>query len=279
MKHWLTASELADLALPGMPATQAGIARYIEREGWSQKVSLVRLRAARGGGLEYSIDLLPHESRAIYTARALGACDIPEAVARAAESEPAAQQLLPLALESRDARLALLALADRYCAEARLPKMQADGTFAALWNAGGIEAAPWLRHAVAKLSPRTLARWRSLAKKGHASRLGVDRGANRRGKGALDSTPGVKTFLLGAIAHQPHLSAHHLRTLAADAFPAIALPPLRTFQHVVAVWKKTHDVALTKITNPDRFKSHFRASARGIDVRPQLCQRLRQRVL
>ncbi len=98
---------------------------------------------------------------------------------------------------------------------------------------------------------------------GAASKLGVDRGAARRGKGVLDSTPGVETFVMGAIGHQPHLSAHHLRTLVADAFPALELPPLRTFQHVIGGWKKSNDVALTKLTNPDKFKSHFRASARG----------------
>ncbi len=132
MKHWLTSLELADLALPGLPGTREGLARHIERKGWNQKAGLVRLRAGRGGGLEYSIDLLPVESRAIYIARELGACDIPDAMARVAESEPAAQQLLPLALESRDARLALLALADKYADEAGLTRQQGDATFATL---------------------------------------------------------------------------------------------------------------------------------------------------
>ncbi|MBI1407330.1 MAG: DDE-type integrase/transposase/recombinase [Caulobacter sp.] len=63
-KQWWTAQELADAALPGLPKTKRKINEQAQKKGWAFEVDaggmpLARPRAGRGGGLEYSRNLLP----------------------------------------------------------------------------------------------------------------------------------------------------------------------------------------------------------------------------
>ncbi|MEM8724643.1 MAG: DNA-binding domain-containing protein, partial [Pseudomonadota bacterium] len=65
---WFTASELADLGLPGLPANKRSINRRAQEERWSSRLGadnqlLVRKRSGQGGGVEYHVSLLPGESR------------------------------------------------------------------------------------------------------------------------------------------------------------------------------------------------------------------------
>lgn len=65
---WFTAAELADLALPGLPADKRGINRRADTERWASRLGpdnrlLVRTRKGRGGGVEFHASLLPGEAR------------------------------------------------------------------------------------------------------------------------------------------------------------------------------------------------------------------------
>lgn len=67
-QEWFSAAELAELALPGLATTKAGVLLIAKREGWAERISaegaaLSRKRAGRGGGLEYHRDLLPEAAR------------------------------------------------------------------------------------------------------------------------------------------------------------------------------------------------------------------------
>lgn len=67
-KVWYTAAELADMALPGLPKTKRKINERAAAEGWALATGkagepLARPRQARGGGLEYHIDVLPAAAR------------------------------------------------------------------------------------------------------------------------------------------------------------------------------------------------------------------------
>lgn len=261
MRDWLSTSDLVDLALPGMPATQRGWNDFVEREGWVACKDKVRQRVRRGGGLEYHITLLPPEALAAYAARAIGDVALPASVATVAAAEPAATRMTLSALESRDARLALIAAADRFARNATLSRNTADRAFCALYNLERLDIEPWIRAAVKALAPRTLARWRATSKAAK-SRLGVDRGAARRGKGVLEAAENgeVRKFALALIAHQPHLSADHVREIVADRFPALKMPPIRSVRRFLQGLKKTENVLLTKLTNPDAFKSRYRLS-------------------
>ena len=262
MRDWLSPQELADLALPGLPDTKQGWNELIDREGWLERKGKVRPRRGKGGGFEYHIDLLPPAALATYAARAIGAVEIERDDIAAAAADPQAAQLTLPALESRDARLALIAAADRFARNASLSRRTADTAFCALYALDKLDIAPWIKAAVRRLAPRTLARWREQTKNGSPSRLGVDRGAARRGKGRLATAEGgeVKRYILALVAHQPHLSADHVRECVAAKFAGFDPPPVRTFQHVLKDLKRTEGALLAKITNPDDFKSRFRLS-------------------
>ena len=71
---WFTAGELAEMGLPGLPATQRRVNATADREGWRHAVSrdgsaLARRRRDRGGGWEYHVSLLPEAARAALLTR------------------------------------------------------------------------------------------------------------------------------------------------------------------------------------------------------------------
>lgn len=71
---WLTAKEIADLGLPGLPDDRRRVAEWAEANGWANRTDpagkpLVRRRAARGGGIEYHASLLPLPAQEALIAR------------------------------------------------------------------------------------------------------------------------------------------------------------------------------------------------------------------
>ena len=266
MKMWNTTAELAALNLPGLPATRQGWDEHAASEAWADQPGKSRPRAGRGGGVEYHVSLLSAVDLALYAARTVGHVDTTPEEARRASSITTG--LSTPALESLDARLAIVAAADRFEQGAKMSQISAATLFCALYNAEKVEVQPWVRTAVRQLSPRTLARWRAYRDQGAVARLGVDRGA------ALESAQdgAVRLYILAAIAHQPHLSADHVRLLVAAKFPLFNAPPTRTFQRFLKALKADQKVALTKLTNPDAFKSHYRLSG----TNSHACERLNE---
>ena len=68
VRSWFSAAELAELALPGLPADKRSVTRRAQEERWSVRhgadgEALVRPRAGRGGGVEFHVSLLPPEAR------------------------------------------------------------------------------------------------------------------------------------------------------------------------------------------------------------------------
>lgn len=69
MKEWFTAAELADLALPDLPATKRGVNKVAKTKQWAQRRSvagamLCRRREGNGGGTEYHYTVLPSAAQA-----------------------------------------------------------------------------------------------------------------------------------------------------------------------------------------------------------------------
>ena len=267
MSDWLSTAELAALALPGLPATQRGWNEYAEREGWISVSGKARPRKRKGGGFEYHVSLLPPEVLALYAARKIGAVRLADDDAARAETEKAAEQLTLPAIETRDAKLALIAAADRFAREANLSRNVADTLFCTQYNRGRLTIEPWIVQAIKEISPRTLRRWRSTAKMG-ASSLGVDRGAARRGKGALDA-PEIKRFILGLVAYQPHISAQRVADNLGAQFPGLDAP-VRTVQRVLKRVKTDEKVALAAIVNPDAFRSKYELSGSNSNAAERL---------
>jgi hypothetical protein len=149
-------------------------------------------------------------------------------------------QLLRKAKE-RDARLALVAAADRFKRETLSSCRRGDGAFCELYNLGKLDAAPSARPIVTRLSVRSLRRWRAMVKADASERLGFDRGAARRGKAALATAKGgkVSSLIQALLADDPHFSAARVRQSVIAEFPEFQAPPLRTFQHFISGLKST----------------------------------------
>lgn len=271
MKLWLSATEIAALSLPNLPTTKLGVLKLATRQGW--KGSLSRPRAGRGGGLEYSIDLLPPAARAAYVARHVEMIDVPAAIAREAAAAPGAALVSAGGAEARDARLAVLGLLEKFEKDAKISGKRAARHFCDCYNGDGeqLTVAEWIRKEIKTLHPRTIARWRKARRENRLSSLAVDRSRSRKGTGVLDRANGgeVKTYILALIAKQPQLTAVHIRALVADRFPAlsiggrsIAVPPVRTLQYALNRWRDEYRNELQFIRDPDGFKSKTRFAAR-----------------
>ena len=261
MRDWLSAKDLAALALPGLPATERGWRDHAEREGWIAS-GKARARAGRGGGLEFHIDLLPATALAAYVSQNIGAATLrPEDAAAAGIAEEPAPLTL-LAQESRDARLVVLAACERFSRDTMRTRKRGDATFCALYNMGKIEVEPWVRAHVTTLSTQSLTRWRGLKRAVGISRLGVDKGAARRGKGKIESGADgrVYAFLRAAIVKNRHFSAEHLQGLLRAEFPGAADVSKRTIQRVRKKIEEQDKVLITAVRNPDAFKSKYRMS-------------------
>lgn len=273
-KLWLTAAEIADLGLPGLPGTKRNINALAAAQGWAKRPGLSRPRRQAGGGLEYHLDLLPAPARQAYIGRLVGE-PVPTEPLQAAEAEPAASCLRDDAAEARDARLAILGAAERIFAEGELPRLHADLLCIAEYRAGRLALPDWVRAQVPRLTLRSLQRWRAAQKAGQTARLAVDRGAARRGSGVLATAEDgrVRVAVLAMIARQPHLSADHVRTLLLERFGdtlavqraggrlvRVPMPSIRQVQAALSAWKASEKVALTALTNPDAFKSRYRTS-------------------
>lgn len=61
MTEWISISELAAAALPGLPGSERGIRKQALREGWDLQPG--KSRKGDGGAVEYHVSLLPKEAR------------------------------------------------------------------------------------------------------------------------------------------------------------------------------------------------------------------------
>tara|TARA_R110002020_G_scaffold34066_35_gene103993 strand:- start:18269 stop:20476 length:2208 start_codon:yes stop_codon:yes gene_type:complete len=276
MKEWLTAREIAAERLPDMPDTERGVQVSAQRLGWNDH-PYARPRQGRGGGMEYKYLILPSLAQTAYMQRhkVIGA----DAPAPEPAPELASAGLSQRARTERDARLAILTAYEDFLrgmrARGRAPAT-ALNLFSTKYNARTLQVADWIRDVIPSVSPRSIMRWRS-AKKKDSSKLAVDRSKGRKGSGLLETANGgaVRAFILGLIAHQPHLSAKQVRTLCRSEFgdqvktaskgieTEVKMPPVRTFQHFIKGLKQDHQVELMRLTNPDRYRSTMLPSGTG----------------
>lgn len=263
MKEWLTARELAAEALPDLPASESAMIRFAARAGWNDCLSWCRTRKGRGGGLEYSIHMLPTLARLEYERRH-------RQIEVVRPAPPAStilgEDLSDRAARERDARLAIVVAFDDFSTALRLTDASRVQIFVDRYNLGSQAVPEWIRDLIPRLSKRSLARWRAAKFLGRADRLAVDRSAARKGKGLVETANGgaVRTFVLALIAHQPLLTGAQVKTQVRAEFGdmlvdhkgrSVPVPPVRTFQAALATLKTSEKVALTKLSDPDRYRS------------------------
>jgi transposase InsO family protein len=276
---WFTAAEIAERAaagdMPGLPETKRGVNDLAERENWQRYHALVKTETGVGGTItRYHLDLLPLDVRLCYLSRRIGpALALKGGTAPVGSQEPdemhGAGDLTDRARLTRDARMTILRMADRFRQMLDLGALGTDALFADMYNAGRVPMPDWAEGVVKRVSARTLMRWRQARASAGSAALGHDPAQARKGKGVLDTANdgAVRTFIFALVAQQPHLSADHVRTLCRSEFGdtitidrrgrrvTVAMPPVRTFQHFIKGLKATEKVALTKLSNPDKYRS------------------------
>jgi transposase InsO family protein len=267
---WFTAAEIASLAaagdMPGMPATKRRVNALAERESWHRFHALVKSEAGVGGTItRYHLDLLPLDVRLGYLSRRIG-----PALALKGGAAPVdvygAGDLTDRARLTRDARMTILRMADRFRQMLDLGALGTDALFADMYNAGRVPLPDWAAGVVKRVSARTMMRWRQARASAGSAALGHDPAKARKGKGFLATAEGgrMRAYILAWIIKNPALSAETIRDYCEDEFGAeIAdrhgefkpLPPVRTFQHFIRELRSTEKVVITKNTNPDKYRS------------------------
>lgn len=272
MKEWLTAREIADAGFTELPRTESAIVRLAKREGWVEHPAGVRRRAGRGGGMEYSLRLLPALAQIEWAQRHL-VVSLPEPTPEAKAEPTDAPALSDRAQRERDARLAIVAAFESWSRGQRLRFMARVHLFSSKYRAGSLQIEAWIKETIPAFSERSLIRWYSTKRAGRTDRLAVDRGLARKGTGTLDTANDgkVKAFVLALLAQNAHLSALHIRDVCRDEFGdtiavrgvAKPMPPVRAFQRLIATLKSEHQVELTKLRNPDLYRSTMAPSGTG----------------
>lgn len=149
-KEWFTAAELADLGLPGLPRTKRKLNERASLEGWAVRTDaagrpLARPRAARGGGLEYHVDVLPIAARAAIASQGVAAIadvsDRPEP--RAAAQWRWFEAASDLVKAEGRRRLEAIQIVDRLV-DAGLTRSAAVASAAAQANVGGSTLWSWI---------------------------------------------------------------------------------------------------------------------------------------
>lgn len=274
MKLWLTPSEIADLALPGLPNTDRGVRMLAEREDWAGFGQLCRPRAGRGGGIEYHVNLLPIAARVAYRG-----AELPTGAGEALQAapEPAAGTSSAATLQL-DARLAVLGALRTFQRDSGLKQTVAVSHFVDLYNLGRIEMPGWAQNVLPHLSTRTLLRWMSDAAAGDTARLAIDKGAARRGQGVLDAAfdGEIKNFAIAVHSMNDLYTAKQIHDTVKEEFGARlvaagqSLPGLRAFEIRFKAWKQEYAAGLLKMMDPDGYRNKMRISGSYAHMAPHL---------
>lgn len=292
MQVWFTAQQTADrwreLGLADLPHTKMGVWKLIEREGWRERVALCRPATGieGGGGWLFHLEQWQLFARIAHVVRdfRLTAVDL---ILPPADDGGLSER----ARMTRDARLIVVRAADAFRRHCGLGAHASDRYFAQLFNGGSYDLSAWLEdnrdelpaqtarllawaiENVETLSARTIARYRSAAT-ADTSRLATDPAAARKGTGLLDTANDgrVAPFIFGLISKNSHLSAKDVLIQCRAEFgdelvdrhgELKPMPPERTFRHFISRLKAENKVALTKLTNPDKYRSHYALTGSG----------------
>lgn len=259
--EWLTAREIAEAKLPGLPATKRKVNALAKRQKWQTHRSpdgepLARKRPGRegGGGWEYHRSLLPDGAQ--LTLHVLKNPPPPKPM----PTEP-----------NGDVRWLIINEAARFAAAQDLPQFRADTVFAEAYNNRKLDFDDAIYTLQRKLSTRTLQRWRALLGNGTSRKR-----AKRRP--LLETALGgeVKTYIAALITERPHLSADHVRLNVMKKFgPTLdgkPMPSLRSFQAFITRWRDENKQLFLRLTDPDGYKNRYRVAGQSRDQIERLNQ-------
>jgi putative transposase len=168
---------------------------------------------------------------------------------------------LPEASKRRaDARIALVDLCKHYVKVSGLPLRRGRELFCHQYAAGLIEVPAWVREARPSVSPNSIDNWSKALKQEGVARLGGNYGTHRKGTGVINSNPAMLDLVRGMLIEFPHTSAQQVMEAIRARFAKEEHPSYRTLQRCLADWKDEHKQLHTALTNPDAWRSKFKAA-------------------
>lgn len=252
----MTLPEIAKAALPGLPSSRQGLEKRADTEGWAQRNGLCRKRKGSGGGMEYSVDLLPLEARQALVERAgVFSSDI----------EPSRTWTNgdPLSREERDrsdAKLHVLSLFDAFRLAKDLSHRDARQVFPLAWNSGSVTAPDWVRTYVPSLSKKSLDNWPKIRREQGDDALGLD----QRGRpGRIDSAADgqARMRLTALIAANEFLTGEQIKDYMRENFDdELGDVSTRTVQRTRARIEKEDRNVLMRMRDPDAWRSKVEIS-------------------
>lgn len=241
-----TTRELADL----LNVSRQAIDLRAEREGWQS-----RPRKGSGGGYEWLVSSMPEATRLAIASKVVPVQPAPASDVQQ-EGVACVVQLTGNARQRAEVRTALLMLCRAFTNAAGLSHTRGMEAFCARWNAGEIEAEPWLRAAKPRICKRSLQNWQRTVKTEGVTRLGGRQGQHLAGKGRIDAQPAVRDLILGMIAEYPDVSAQLVleRLQARFCGTPTKLPSLRRLQAWMRGWKLANAGAYLFTQAPDTWR-------------------------
>ena len=244
MKPFMTARQIADAALPDLPHSKRRVNERANREGWKN-----RPHQGRGGGKEYAIQSLPDKALMELKFR-----DIEAAAEKTKSDDPRFDYC---ADEKVSARAALVLLFNDFAMGSTLTKTQAFKEFSRRYCERDNFGAPWVRRAIPVVSPRSLRRWLTTARKEGIEWLN-DKQRGPKGQNRFEQDENFQSYIVSQIAGRPHVAATHIYAGVRANFGNP--PSLRSLQMYIKKYRKENDAALLYTANPDQWKSHRRAA-------------------
>jgi putative transposase len=260
MKRWMTITEIANAALPDLPASQQGMDKLARAEGWSRRPGMSRPRKESGGGLEYSIALLPEEARRALIAR--------DGVFTLHIDPPVGwqenDQLTKAERDRSDARIYALKLFEAFRRVKRLSHRDARQLFPVAWKGGLVAVPEWVRAIVPSLSKKSIDSWSKIRREKGDDALGID----LRGRPAVIDTAAegkARMALIALVAKNEFLSADKVGDYLRDNFSEeLASVSTRTVQRARARIEVEDRNVLLKIRDPDGWRSKVELSGHNM---------------
>jgi transposase InsO family protein len=244
MKQFMTAQEIADAALPDLPARKSPIIRRAKREGWTS-----RARAGQGGGREYAVADLPLRALAELTFR-----DVEAAAAKVDRDDA---PLDPYGDKKSAARASIIVMFNEFLDGSGLSITKASEIFVKRYNAQTLCVRPWIRRSVKTISARSLRRWKLKSDKAGLEGL-KDAQRGPKGQNRFETDANLQAYIVAQIAGRPHVAATHIYAGVRANFENP--PSLRSLQLYVKKYRKENASALLYAADPDKWKSHRRAA-------------------
>ena len=256
VKNAYTTKELSEL----LSVSRQAIDHRAKRESWQSHP-----RQGRGGGYEWLLESMPESTRqAVATAIAASIASATPQSPRVDSSMFTVNTLADIPEHKREragARALLVSMAREFGAASGAPRTAAYEVFAHEYNRGAISAPDWARTLLPRVCRASLCNWEDAMSGEGLAALAGKQGQHRKGKGVIDSTPGMAEHIISELVNFHNISAASIMEALEAKFKGQRLPTLRGLQRWVKDYRAQNEQVLLKIQNPDGWRSKYQAAA------------------